>query len=97
MKLITEMNEDIKITEEINEGKSSYRRLSLVSGLLLIAIVGEQMTYWLAQVISINDDFLARFTVEWSLWNPSTLSWLVPVLVPVRVPVPGLKHIFSYQ
>ena len=64
------------VTEEIKEGNSSYRRLSLVSGLLLIAIVGEQMTYWLAQVISINDDFLARFTVEWGLWNPSTFSWL---------------------
>ena len=64
------------VTQEIKEKNDSYRRLSLVSGLLLIAIAGEQMTYWLAQVVSINDDFLARFSVEWALWNPSVVSWI---------------------
>ena len=48
----------------------------MVAGLLMIAILGEQMTYWLAQVISINGDFIARFTVEWGLWNPSPISWI---------------------
>ena len=64
------------VTQEIKEKNDSYRRLSLVSGLLLIAIAGEQMTYWLAQVVSINDDFLARFSVEWALWDPSVVSWI---------------------
>ena len=66
---------------EIETGENSHRRMSLVAGLLLIAMLGEQMTYWLAQIISINDDFLARFAVEWSLWDPSTFGWLGTNLV----------------
>ena len=61
---------------EIRDDEESDRRISMVAGLLMIAILGEQMTYWLAQVISINGDFIARFTVEWGLWNPSPIGWI---------------------
>ena len=61
---------------EIKEDEATDRRMSMVAGLLMIAVLGEQMTYWLAQVISINGDFIARFTIEWGLWNPSPISWI---------------------
>jgi len=64
------------IVMESRDPEISNRRMSMVAGLLMIALYGEQMTYWFAQAISLNDEFVARFTVEFSLWNPAPISWL---------------------
>ena len=43
---------------------NTARRMSLASGIVLIAFFGQQMTWWLAQIISINDEFVGRFAIE---------------------------------
>ena len=48
------------ITTEVRDGDSRLRKISIVAGLLLIGIHGETMTYWLSQVLSINDYFFQR-------------------------------------
>ena len=46
----------------------------MVAGLLLIGIHGETMTYWLSQVLSMNDYFFQRQSIEASM-NASYASW----------------------
>ena len=52
------------LSEEMLEGDDTARRMSLAAGIILIAFFGQQMTWWLAQLISINDEFIARFTIS---------------------------------
>ena len=52
------------LSEEMLEGDDTARRMSLAAGIILIAFFGQQMTWWLAQLISINDEFVARFAIE---------------------------------
>jgi len=52
------------ISEEMLEDDNTARRMSLASGIVLIAFFGQQMTWWLAQIISINDEFVGRFAIE---------------------------------
>ncbi|DAC34506.1 MAG TPA: hypothetical protein D7I05_03765, partial [Candidatus Poseidoniales archaeon] len=40
------------------------RKISVVVGLLLMGIHGETMTYWLSQVLSINDLFFQRQSIQ---------------------------------
>ena len=52
------------ITTEVRDGDSRLRKISIVAGLLLIGIHGETMTYWLSQVLSINDYFFQRGAIN---------------------------------
>lgn len=59
------------ITTEIRDGDSRLRKISVVAGLLLIGIHGETMTYWLSQVLSMNDLFYQRSSIEASIYAAS--------------------------
>ena len=52
------------LTEEIRNNDLTARRMSFAAGLVLIGIHGREMTWWLAQVISINDEFVGRGAIE---------------------------------
>lgn len=52
------------LSEEMLEGDDTARRMSLAAGTMLIAFFGQQMTWWLAQLLSINDEFVARSAIE---------------------------------
>ena len=52
------------LTEEIRNDDKTARRMSFAAGLILVALHGREMTWWLAQLISINDEFLGRGAVE---------------------------------
>ena len=59
---------------EVKEEQQNFRKISMAAGLILIALHGETMTYWLSQVLSINDDFQQRFFITFN-WQPTLLSW----------------------
>lgn len=59
---------------EVKEEKQQYRKISIAAGLILIAIHGETMTYWLTQVLSIFDDFQQRFFIDFN-WEPNFAAW----------------------
>ena len=42
------------LSEEMLEGDDTARRMSLAAGTMLIAFFGQQMTWWLAQLLSIS-------------------------------------------
>ena len=52
------------MSEEMLSDDETARRMSLASWIILIAFFGQQMTWWLAQIISINDEFVGRFAIE---------------------------------
>ena len=62
------------IATEVRDEDFRLRKISMVAGLLLIGIHGESMTYWLSQVLSLNDYFFQRQSIETAL-NPSIASW----------------------
>lgn len=62
------------LTSELRTENDSYRKVSIASGLILIGMFGESMTYWLSQVLSINDEFNQRIAIEFSIM-PSGASW----------------------
>ena len=62
------------ITTEVRDQDFRLRKISVVAGLLLIGIHGETMTYWLSQVLTINDYFFQRQTIVTGL-NPSFATW----------------------
>ena len=62
------------ITTEVRDKDLKLRKISMVAGLLLIGIHGETMTYWLSQVLSLNDYFFQRQSIQTAL-NPSLASW----------------------
>ena len=62
------------LMSELQTGQQVYRKASVASGLILMAIYGEPMTYWLSQVVAINDDFSQRLAIEFG-YIPSGLSW----------------------
>ena len=62
------------ITTEVRDDDFRLRKISVVAGLLLIGIHGETMTYWLSQVLSLNDYFFQRQSIVTGL-NPSLASW----------------------
>ena len=59
---------------EVKENQRDYRKISIAAGLILIALHGETMTYWLSQVLSINDDYQQRFFITYN-WQPNFVSW----------------------
>lgn len=59
---------------EVQQERQHYRKISVAAGLVLIALHGETMTYWLSQVLSINDDFQQRFFIVHN-WRPSFATW----------------------
>ena len=62
------------IATEVRDDDRRLRKISMVAGLLLIGIHGETMTYWLSQVLSMNDYFFQRQSIEASM-NASYASW----------------------
>ena len=52
------------LTEEIRNDDLTARRMSFAAGLVLIGLFGREMTWWLAQLISINDEFIGRFAIQ---------------------------------
>lgn len=62
------------ITTEVRDNDFRLRKISVVAGLLLIGIHGETMTYWLSQVLTLNDYFFQRQTIVTGL-NPSLATW----------------------
>ena len=65
------------LSEEMLEGDDTARRMSLAAGIILIAFFGQQMTWWLAQLISINDEFIARFAIEAGVGSHSYIpNWI---------------------
>lgn len=62
------------IITEVRDKDERLRKISVVVGLLLIGIYGEAMTYWLSQVLSINDIFFQRQTIQ-TAQNISIASW----------------------
>ncbi len=72
------------LSDEIKNGDKTARRLSFAAGLIIIALHGAEMTWWLAQLISINDEFIGRNAIEsgvigsfsripnWLGWNTMT-------------------------
>ncbi|MEC7412290.1 MAG: hypothetical protein VYE08_06615, partial [Candidatus Thermoplasmatota archaeon] len=52
------------ITTEVRDNDERLRKISVVVGLVLIGIHGETMTYWLSQVLSINDLFFQRQSIQ---------------------------------
>lgn len=52
------------ITTEVRDSDERLRKISVVVGLVLIGIHGETMTYWLSQVLSINDLFFQRQSIQ---------------------------------
>ena len=59
---------------EVRDNDIRLRKISVVAGLLLIGIHGEAMTYWLSQVLSINDYFLQRQAIETGM-SVSVATW----------------------
>ena len=65
------------LSEEMLGGDDTARRMSLAAGIILIAFFGQQMTWWLAQLISINDEFVARFAIEAGVGSHSYVpNWI---------------------
>jgi len=62
------------ITTEVRDSDARLRKISVVVGLLLIGIHGETMTYWLSQVLSINDLFFQRQSIQSGL-SISGAAW----------------------
>jgi len=62
------------ITTEVRDSDERLRKISVVVGLLLIGIHGETMTYWLSQVLSINDLFFQRQSIQSGL-SISGAAW----------------------
>ena len=52
------------LTEEIRNNDLTARRMSFAAGLVLIGLHGKEMTWWLSQVISINDEFVGRNAIQ---------------------------------
>lgn len=52
------------IITEVRDSDARLRKISVVVGLLLMGIHGETMTYWLSQVLSINDLFFQRQSIQ---------------------------------
>lgn len=52
------------VITEVRDEDTRLRKVSMVAGLLLIGIHGETMTYWLSQVLSINDYFFQRGAIN---------------------------------
>ena len=52
------------VVTEVRDNDERLRKISVVVGLLLIGIHGETMTYWLSQVLSINDLFFQRQSIQ---------------------------------
>jgi len=65
------------LSEELSNDDDTARRMSLASGIILIAFFGSQMTWWLAQLVSINDEFVGRFAIEAGVGNHSYVpNWI---------------------
>lgn len=65
------------LTDEINNGDETARRLSFAAGLIIIALHGAEMTWWLAQLISINDEFIGRFAIASGVGEYSRIpTWI---------------------
>ena len=52
------------VITEVRDSDERLRKISVVVGLLLMGIHGETMTYWLSQVLSINDLFFQRQSIQ---------------------------------
>tara|TARA_B100000900_G_scaffold181560_2_gene154027 strand:+ start:2427 stop:3767 length:1341 start_codon:yes stop_codon:yes gene_type:complete len=52
------------VVTEVRDSDGRLRKISVVVGLLLMGIHGETMTYWLSQVLSINDLFFQRQSIQ---------------------------------
>tara|TARA_Y100001970_G_C14241323_1_gene865071 strand:+ start:1627 stop:3000 length:1374 start_codon:yes stop_codon:yes gene_type:complete len=59
---------------EVRDNDIRLRKISVVAGLILIGIHGEAMTYWLSQVLSINDLFFQRQAIETGM-SVSAATW----------------------
>jgi len=65
------------LTDEIKNGDETARRLSFAAGLIIIALHGAEMTWWLAQLISINDEFIGRNAIESGVGDYSRIpTWI---------------------
>ncbi|MBR69312.1 MAG: hypothetical protein CMA86_07405 [Euryarchaeota archaeon] len=65
------------LTDEINNGDETARRLSFAAGLIIIALHGAEMTWWLAQLISINDEFIGRSAIASGVGDYSRIpTWI---------------------
>jgi hypothetical protein len=62
------------IVTEVRDSDERLRKISVVVGLLLMGIHGEAMTYWLSQVLSINDLFFQRQAIQSGL-SISGAAW----------------------
>ena len=62
------------IVTEVRDSDERLRKISVVVGLLLMGIHGEAMTYWLSQVLSINDLFFQRQAIQSGL-SISGVAW----------------------
>ena len=62
------------IVTEVRDSDARLRKISVVVGLLLMGIHGETMTYWLSQVLSINDLFFQRQSIQSGL-SISGAAW----------------------
>ncbi len=65
------------LSEEMRNNDDTARRMSLAAGIILVAFFGSQMTWWLAQLISINDEFIGRFAIEAGVKSHSYLPNLI--------------------
>ena len=65
------------LSEEMVNNDETARRMSLAAGIILVAFFGSQMTWWLAQLISINDEFIGRFAIEEGVKSHSYLPNLI--------------------
>ena len=61
------------VVTEVRDEDLRLRKISMVAGLLLIGIHGETMTYWLSQVLSINDYFFQRQSIVTAMY--ASYSW----------------------
>ena len=65
------------LTDEIKNDDETARRLSFAAGLIVIALHGAEMTWWLAQLISINDEFIGRFAISSGVGEYSRIpTWI---------------------
>jgi len=65
------------LTDEIKNDDETARRLSFAAGLIIIALHGAEMTWWLAQLISINDEFIGRFAIASGVGQYSRIpAWI---------------------
>ena len=62
------------VISEVRDNDERLRKISVVVGLLLIGIHGETMSYWLSQVLSINDLFFQRQSIQSGL-SISGAAW----------------------